>query len=183
MNMFLAADYRYGWLSTILTGLEAGFDEIDALSKRHDWFDGLWQCEYAEPIVGMAFVASQTYIVGVVSDLMRSQGVKGKALQDYVKEQKIKFYEDDPSPLSTGQSRLILINSAANYYKHQDEWSGWDSSNWTVKTFTEAGIYENSNFPCSQAAELLFKNPNIGKLNTILTIVSEWRAHVVSKHI
>ncbi len=181
-NIFLDVDYRSSWLSTIFGGLKAGFDEIDALSKQHEWFDGLWQCEYAEPIVGVAFVAAQAYIVGVVADLGKSEGLKGKELQDYVSDKKIELYQDDPSAMSSGKSRIILINATANYYKHQDEWSGWDPSNWIVKHFEAVGIYENSDFPCLKVTELLFDDQDCTKLDTILTIVTEWREHVVSKH-
>jgi len=181
VNTFLDMDYRSSWLSTIFEGLKAGFDEIDALSKQHDWFDGLWQSEYAEPIVGLAFVAAQAYIVGVVADLGKSEGHKGKELGDYVNN-KIEFYKDDPIALPSGTSRIILINATANYYKHQDEWSGWDPSNWSVKNFKEVGIHENSDFPCLKVAELLFDDQDCTKLDTILTIVTEWREHVVSKH-
>lgn len=182
MDIHLDLDYRYSWLSTILTGLKAGFDEIDALSKQHDWFDGLWQCEYAEPIVGVAFVAAQAYLVGVVADLGRSEPPKGKPLEDYVRGKKRGFYKDDPKPLSNGPSRIILINATANYYKHQDEWHGWDPANRTVRDLIEAGICENREFPCLQAAELLFDNQDCTKLDTILAIVTEWREHVVNKH-
>ena len=181
--MYLSVDYRYSWLATILRGLQTGFGEIDRLASEHEWFDGLWQCEYAEPIVGLACTSAQAYLVGVVSDVGKSQGLKAGSLECFIKKRKISFYSDDPSPLPSGQSRIVLINGTANYYKHHDEWSGWDPTNWIVKTFSEAGIDEHTEFPCLRVAELLFGTPDISNLDPLVAMVSSWRKHIVEKQL
>ena len=182
MNIILGVDFRYNWLATILEGLAGSFGEIRRLSEEHDWFDGLWQLEYAEPIVGMAFVATQAYLIGVVADISRAKGKLGKQLQQFVNDEKIGFYSDDPLPIGSNQSRVLIIHAAANYYKHHDEWGGW-STNKTARQLEAAGIQEHTEFPCLVAAEMLFGNTNFGRLNTLLVIASEWRSYVINKYV
>lgn len=181
MNLFLAVDYRHDWLGTILKGLCGSFGEIRRLSEEHEWFDGLWQREYAEAILGMAFVATQAYIIGVVADVGRAKGKRDDELQKFVKDEKIGFYSDDPYPTADNQSRIIIINAAANYYKHHDEWDGWNT-NVTARQLEGAGIKEHTELPCLAAAELLFDDMGITNLSNLLAIVSEWRSHLINKH-
>jgi hypothetical protein len=182
MNLILGLDFRYSWLATTLEGLANSFGEIHRLSEEHDWFDGLHQLEYAEPIVGVAFVATQAYLIGVVADVGRGRGKSGKELQHFVNEEKTGFYSDDPHPINSNQSRVLIINAAANYYKHHDEWGAW-STNKTARQLQEAGIQEDTEFPCLVAAEMLFGNTNFGRLSTLLVIASEWRSYVMNKYV
>jgi hypothetical protein len=180
MNVFLNIDYRRGWLATILTGLAEGIADIDKTARENDWFDGSWQCEYAEPIVGLACTAAQAYLVGVVSDVGRFQKLSGAALEEFVKKRKISFYRDDPSPLICGKSRLILINATANYYKHNDEWGSWSPQNPTVRSLADYGIDEHTEFPCLRAVELLFGANRAIELGDLLPIVTGWQEHIVA---
>jgi hypothetical protein len=182
MNVILGIDSRYSWLATILKGLAGGFGEIRRLSEQHGWFDGFWQLEYAEPILGMAFVATQAYLIGVVADVGRSSGNLGKDLQDFVKDNKIGFYSDDPRPIAGNQSRVVLINATANYYKHHDEWGGWNT-NETARQLEASGIHEHTKFPCLLAAEVLFNKKNFTSLSILLAIASEWRGYVINKYV
>jgi len=182
MNLFLAVDYRYDWLATTLKGLAESFGEIRRLADQHEWFDGLWQREYAEPIVGMAFVASQTYIVGVVADLGRAKGKCANDLSQFVKDNKIGYYTIDPHPTADRHSRILLINAAANYYKHHDEWDGW-KTNMTTRQLEAAGIKEDTEFPCLVTAEILFADRNFTNLSALLSIASEWRGHLINKQL
>src|SRR2546421_13036673 len=110
-------DFRYDWVSLTLHALKSGFESIKETEKREPWFDGLWQLEHAESIFGVAFVAAQAYILGTVEDINHIREGKGMA-----RLKKINYYFDDPVTLSNGASRILLINSMANYYKHHDEW-------------------------------------------------------------
>jgi hypothetical protein len=182
MNLFLAVDYRYDWLATTLKGLARSFGEIHRLSEEHEWFDGLWQREYAEPIVGMAFVATQAYIIGVVADVGRAKGKRDNELRKFVKDKKIGFYSDDHHPTADNQSRILIINAAANYYKHHDEWDGWNT-NVTARQLEAARIKEHTEFPCLAAAEMLFADRSFTSLSTLLAIASEWRSYLISKQV
>jgi hypothetical protein len=73
-------------------------------------------------------------------------------------------------------TRIELINAAANYFKHHDEWSQWPA-NETTKTLSRAGITERTEFPCI-AAMRIFCGDN-RKLIVLHQIVLEWRSHLL----
>ena len=62
---FREIDFRRSWLDELFRALTGAIDNV---SKRveEDGFDGLWAREYSETILGIAFIAAQTYIVGTV---------------------------------------------------------------------------------------------------------------------
>jgi hypothetical protein len=169
-------DFRYEWVGEILLALETGFVRIHERVKAKPWFDGIWQLEYAESILGIAFVAAQAYILGVVEDANRIRERKGKNRID-----KIDYYSDVPKPLSSGISQILLINSIANYYKHHDEWDKWPN-NLTGRTLTQVGIVDITDFPCNTAATILWGDTKIDSLKNILTLISEWREYILSKY-
>ena len=58
MRSYREADFRYDWLSTILTALEQGFIIIQKKGEAEEWFDGYWQQEHAESILGITVLSS-----------------------------------------------------------------------------------------------------------------------------
>jgi hypothetical protein len=170
-------DYRYDWVSLILDALESGFTKIQEMEKEIEWFDAGFQVEHAESLFGIAFITAQTYILGVVEDVNDIRESNGKN-----KIKKIDYYKDDHNPLSSGVSRILLINTIANYYKHQDEWEKPWTENSTVETLSEVNITENTEFPCTKMAEILFGENKMWKFENLLQLISGWRAYIISKY-
>jgi len=170
-------DFRYDWVSVTLHSLNSGFEVIRNKEDQQPWFDGIWQMEYAENIFGLAFVAAQAYILGSVEDVNKIRESAGKE-----RIEKNKYYSDDPQSLPNGISRISLINSAANYYKHHDEWDKWPT-NGTTKILKDAGILETTEFPLYEVATRLLHKGEYENMENLLAIISEWREHILSKYI
>lgn len=169
-------DFRYDWVSLTLDALESGFKSIREKADAESWFDGIWQLEHAESILGIAFVAAQAYILGTVEDVNKMRESNGKSRID-----KIDYYSDAPNLLPSEVSPILFINSIANYYKHHDEWGKWPT-NLTGRTLAHIGIVESTEFPCYVAATKLWDENKIEKLENLLTIISAWREYILSKY-
>ena len=169
-------DFRYDWVSLTLHALRSGFESIREKANDESWFDGLWQLEHGENILGVAFVAAQAYMLGTVDDINKIRASNGRPSVG-----KINYYSDDPKPLPGGVSRILLINSVANYYKHHDEWTGWPA-NLTGQTLADAGITESTEFPCYEAATKLWDPNDVENLDNLLSIISAWREHIISTY-
>jgi hypothetical protein len=169
-------DFRHDWISLTLHALKSGFEIIRERAKEETWFDGIWQLEHRENIVGIAFVAAQAYMLGTVEDINKIRAGKGNPPVG-----KINCYSDDPNPLPSGRSRILLINAIANYYKHHDEWDAWPT-NLTVNTLADVGIVENTEFPCYEAATKLWDADDTENLENLLSIITEWREHIISTY-
>ena len=139
-------DFRYDWVAVTFDSLETGFKTIQKEGNSESWFDGPWQKEYAENILGVAFVVAQTYILGAVEDLNEVRESNSKNPVN-----KIDVYSDASQSLSNSVSSILLINSIANYYKHHDEWDIWPS-NLTVEVLGKVGIGKDTEFPCCVVA-------------------------------
>jgi hypothetical protein len=74
-----------------------------------------------------------------------------------------------------------LINSIANYYKHQDEWVEWPN-NYTTKDLADISIDRKTDFPCYETALKLWPEDKIEDLQNLLHIISNWRSHILSKY-
>ena len=169
-------DFRYDWVTLTLHALKTGFESVREKADANEGFDGLWQLEHIENILGIAFVVAQAYISGTVEDINKVRQSNGKR-----EKGKMEYYTDDDEPLPSGISRILLINSIANYYKHHDEWDAWPP-NLTGRTLANIGIMESTEFPCYEAAKNLWDENDIENLGNLLSIISEWRKYILSKH-
>ncbi len=132
-------DFRSTPLRTLCTATTNSIEELIEFSKN-EIIDGLTAMEYAEYFHGAALVACQAYAVGTVSDINIIRESNGKpALSklalykaEMIKGQKCTFVE--------------LINSLANCFKHNEEWSSWPV-NETTKTLRHFGLNETTEFP------------------------------------
>jgi hypothetical protein len=113
-------DWRIDTLEYVVVGIDAGLAAIDARIGNPEWYDGLHARDDAEPLLGLGLVAFQTYAAGTVSDLNQIRRSRGKA-----KLGKHYCYARDSVKVSGAVTRIELINSAANYFKHHDEWDPW----------------------------------------------------------
>jgi hypothetical protein len=164
-------DWRIDPLESVIVGIDHGLAEIrERLDTKE--FDGDDACEHAEPLFGLGFVAAQTYALGTVSDLNSVRMSRGKSMKE-----KIDCYACDTILLHGGVTRIQLINAAANYFKHQDEWeTRWPTERHGVKTLGCFGITEETEFPCKRAVEQLCGTRV--ELIVLHQIVKEWREHL-----
>ncbi len=176
---FREIDHRMEPLHDVIVGINAGLAAIHKRLDTEEWFDGIWAREYAEPLLGLGFVAAQTYAVGTVSDLNSIRISRGKSKAENLKN--YKCYTQDTF-IKGDVTRLQLINAAANYFKHHDEWGArWPMEKpdgYTTETLGKVGITEKTEFPCIDAVELLCGTS--WELNVLPKILKEWRVHLFS---
>lgn len=176
LNIF-EFDFRYDWVATVLRSLESTFTSIAEKGRNEPWFDGLFQMEHAEAVYGVAYVAAQAYILGTTQDANRIREAAGK---NHVS--KIDYYADARQCDGTNTSAISLINSIANYYKHNDEWGDTWPCNHTTNTLAAVGIDSSVEFPCHKAAVVLFGEDDAWKLDLILQEISEWRQEIIARY-
>ena len=171
-------DWRIEPLHDVIVGIDSGLAAASERLANEDGFDGLTVREHAEPLFGLGFVAAQSYALGTVSDLNSVRMSRGKPKKD-----KLDCYECDSIRVKGRVTRIQLINAAANYFKHHDEWSRWPTGNdrgaYDTTTLYSVGITEQTEFPCIDAVNLLCGKS--WELIVLHEIMREWRAHMFSK--
>jgi hypothetical protein len=168
-------DWRIEPLHDVIVGICAGLVAIQKWMDTEEGFDGLSAREHAEPLLGLGFVAAQTYAVGTVSDLNRVRMSRGKSKKE--KLNKHECYAHDTF-IKGSVTRIQLINASANYFKHHDEWTRWPT-NYDTETLGKVGITEKTEFPCIDAVDLLCGTS--WELNELLQILKEWRVHMIKR--
>jgi hypothetical protein len=88
-------------------------------------FEDEW--EQIEDLMGMAFVAAQTHLTNVRTSMMqlsKSLQKRRSAPQEFITHPKAfdLFDHDNPIEPKSGRSYVRVVNAAANYWKHHDEW-------------------------------------------------------------
>jgi hypothetical protein len=177
-------DWRIGPLEHVVVGIDAGLAAIEAQIADSEWYDGLHACEDTEPLLGLGFVAFQTYALGTVEDLIRIRASRGKSKVTKKGGFKHDCYSCDPIAVKGGVTRIQLISAIANYFKHHDEWSTWPASEddrgfEDAQVLARVGIRQKTEFPCIEAANLLCGTS--WNMIVLHQIVQEWRAHLISK--
>jgi hypothetical protein len=171
-------DWRIRPLKHVVGGINAALAGIEAQIGDPEWYDGLHACDDAEPLLGLGFVAFQTYALGTVQDLNRILTRHWKREKD-----KHKYYCCDPIVLKGGVTRMQLINAVANYFKHHDEWSRWptlkDRGFNDAQVLARVGITEKTEHPCIEATNLLCCTS--WNMIVVHQIVLEWRAHLINE--
>jgi len=79
-------------------------------------------------------------------------------------------------------SKVQLINSIANYYKHHEEWSDWEvegKNKRTIADLNSCGISESTLYPCHEAAQIIWSSEVLCELNEMLDILVEWRKNLL----
>ena len=168
-------DYREDWMRELFLSLNHGFVSIGEKLNSIEWFDGVFAQEQAETILGIAFVSAQTYITGTIADM---SAIKGQSYRSFKTE-----------ALSTGSpivvdeiTKVALINTIANYYKHNEEWENWNATGHnkiTIEILNKCGITEQSESPCREAAELIWPTEVISELMYMLDVLIEWRKNLL----
>jgi len=169
-------DWRIGPLHAVIIGIEAGLKAIQERIDKEPGFDGLFALEYTDPLLGLGFVAAQTYVLGACRDLNRLRKHDGHK-KDLKPDQ---CRASDPITVKPGVNRIQLVHAIANYFKHHDEWSEWGlgRSAKTTQVLGRVGITKTTNFPCVEATRLLCGES--WDIMVLHRIVREWRAHIFS---
>jgi hypothetical protein len=165
-------DWRIDPLYDVIVGIEAGLKTVEQRLEDEEGFDGITANEHAESLLGLGFVAAQTYAVGSFGDLNRIRKSSGKPPLT-----KSDCYAADPITVKGGATRIEFINATANYFKHHGEWPQWPT-NETTRILAGVGITKDTEFPCVIATQLL--SGNTWELIVLHQIVKEWRANVLS---
>ena len=182
-------DWRIGPLHYVIVGIESALKAIQEEVHKDEGFDGLWGREYADTLLGLGFVAAQTYALGAWTDLNKVRKRDGRTALE-----KHDCYASDPITVKAGVTRIELINATANYFKHHDQWP--DSltkktpdnlakkkpDNLAEKTSELLGrvgiITQRPHLPCVEATRLLCGES--WDMIVLHQIVREWRAHIFS---
>lgn len=165
MNDIREIDFRYSSTWDVIQGLD------HALSNRDRRVDGLHQLETAETILGIGYIALQTYITGAIADLA------------VVFPSCKKPHELRAMSALLGNTPATVIEavwSFANYFKHHDEWSDWKaegSRRSTIETLTSLGINEDTEFPCIELMKIL-DSDNWPRLLPLMQFASNWRESI-----
>ena len=171
MNIY-EIDWRIGPLDSVIVGIQAGLKAIEERIDVEEGFDGLTALDHADPLLGLGFVAAQTYVLGAWTDLNRIRKRDGRTALD-----KHQCYASDPITVREGVTRIQLVNAIANYFKHHDEWSDWPA-NKTTQVLGRVGITKTTEFRCVEATRLLCGES--WEMVLLLQIVREWRTHIFS---
>ncbi|MBT7060460.1 MAG: hypothetical protein HN976_35525 [Lentisphaerae bacterium] len=119
----------------------------------------------AEYLAGVALVAAQRYL----SATLPSSGLSKKEALDL------------PPTLPSGQTCVALINGAANFWKHGEEWSDPPTIQQalTARTVESAGI-EAQEYVCTEALAALVGLEQRPFLR-LRELLAEWRSYVIGK--
>jgi hypothetical protein len=138
--------------------------------------------EYIEDLLGISFVACQSYISFVVSDVCRLHDAC-KSIASPVDLTTISGRKSDIlrtcSPLMKGgYSQVQIVDAFANYYKHKDEWDwDWDSapprSRPTVDVIRSAGASRGCTGNMRAGAEAL-GNGEYWDTRAIMALLESW---------
>ena len=150
--------------------------------QENGHYDGFDALEDSEWILGVAFIAAQTYIIGTWADINGILTESNSAIKRVSKENLLLL---DVNWIANGVTRIQLVNAIANYQKHHDEWEGWqiDGKNQaTIDILKNCGISKDTEFPCYTAATLLWPDSRIGELSYLLGLLEDWRERVFRKY-
>ena len=147
-------------LETLDAKLEAIVDECNAVDDP----DAMGYFDSAEHVTGLGFVTLQTYLAAVYGILRIN---KGTALNIGPKHQ-------------DGNTIAKIVNDAANYWKHNNEWSLEKSSKQRElieSTFESVGFPIDLEYPlCGVLTELSV--PNYASFIAVFNKLEQWQSHL-----
>jgi hypothetical protein len=108
-------DFRRNWISTLYDALSGVIHDIGQKLDEHGHYDGIDALEDSEWILGIAFIAAQTYISGTIADL---DAVLSESSSNIQKISKKTLLLVDVISIADGVTPLLLIDAKANDQKH-----------------------------------------------------------------
>jgi hypothetical protein len=158
-DLFL--DFDLEFLTELLSVLDERLAALEKEGEASGDPDGLGYLDRIESVTGLGFVACQQYIHATYPFL--SVATKSEALQK-------------PPMHSSGRPVVEVINAAANYWKHHDEWRSGETKSHEERT--RALIRELLPSPVDYvAANLLYElvRPAPATFGAIVPLLVEWR--------
>ena len=153
-------------LIKLISVIDKHLSEICEKSVEVSDADSLGLFDSAEHAVGLGLVACQTYMAAVYGSL---QIEKSRAISFGPKH-------------SGGLTKIQIINHAANYWKHNNEWS----LDRTVarraaieRAFESIGFPVGTDYPLSGVLTELAE-PNYASLSPIISILEAWKAELIN---
>jgi hypothetical protein len=156
----LILDYDLSLLKELIRTIDQQLDQISEKSMQVDDADSFGYFDSAEHFTGLGFVACQTYLTAVYGCLKIE---KQHALS--------------MGPLhSSGQTKVQIINHAANYWKHNNEWS-LDRNSAQRKiienTFESIGFPINIEYPLSGVLTEV-ASPEPAAFEPVIALLEVW---------
>ena len=155
-------DYDLSLLQNLIHSIDEHLEYVIKASVQVDDPDSLGYFDNAEQITGLGFVACQTYLSSVCG---------------YLKIEKRKALSFWPFH-SSGQSKVQIINHAANYWKHNSEWVFEKNSKqkeFVEEAFELVGFPINTDYPLSGVlTEVAF--PDGATFKSIIKVLETWKA-------
>ncbi|RYU63764.1 hypothetical protein ERW51_18245 [Aliivibrio finisterrensis] len=157
-------DLKIAELSDLLMLLDSRLDQLMAQAKTSLDADSCGIFDRSEYFIGVGFVAMQQYIADT---MYKSKIKKNEAL-------------NLGTLTSLGSTHISVINSAANWWKHESEWDWYSESGISNKTYlTVCNIVDPINYPLSNILAFLVAEKRFC-LSSIIPILEEWRDHFVA---
>ncbi len=176
-------------LEPIGDAIAASSERIKAFKTRYKDDAPELQAEI-EDFIGVAFVASQTYITIVVSTLQKLHklvrlGGKAELTTTSGSKQDLMGYGSKHSR-EKPYSPIQVINAFANYYKHRDEWDpDWTKlggrQKETATIIGSAGAFQSSTENLRIGAKYL-GNTEFSKTRVFVNIFTAWRKQLVAAY-
>jgi len=160
---------------------------IRSSAKRADDCEALAddECALIEDLLGVAFVACQTCIVRFTTaaiDLLSyfEEQNNGAGLLD-TRPSKFSLMEQDRSMIGEpSHTRIEVLWAFGNYYKHSDEWEGWDvgQAARTTSVLRAVGVTPGSTYVLRRAADVLGCG-SFDHLEILVETIESWKHRVI----
>lgn len=145
--------------------VDSELDRIALEARNSENPDLLGVYDEFEHVLGLGFVACQTYIVSKLKGKVSKR--KGK--------NKTQLLSLGPMHRSQ-QSFALVINACANYWKHHDEWDGASLGNrekTTISVLEKMGADVWSEYPTSKVMHALL-SPHEKRFKKLLPFLKQW---------
>lgn len=146
--------------------LDQQLGELSDRSMEAEDADAYGYFDTMEHLIGLAMVAGQTYVAtvcGAIAVEKRSALKKGPSC-------------------SGGKTKVEIINHAANYWKHNNEWGAERSDRRrqaVEEAFDSVGFPVGTDYPLSGVLTEL-SDPKFASLGALAGILCEWKSAVLS---
>ena len=151
--------YDLELLRDTLSMIDLQLEKLHRACHNDEMADQLGYFDRGEYVIGLGFVACQQFIT---STLGRNA---------FERSQKLKI-----GPIrKAGLTVVEIVNHAANYWKHNDEW-GCEANpraRVIIETFEQLGCSLNLDYPLSCVLSVLI-GPDDFRFNTIIIKLEEW---------
>lgn len=154
-------DFDLDLLQQLVNIIDEHLETMSQEAAQADDADSFGYFDRMEHLTGLGFVACQTYMSSTCG-FLRIEKQKALAV----------------GPLHpSGQTKVLIINNAANYWKHNSEWIFEKSDRHRKRieeTFDLVGFPIDTDYPLSGVlTELAY--PELAAFQPIVTVLETWR--------